>query len=46
MIRNLREERLASIEGHTVTVWDLEALTRLAGFENTYLVSKKIPGLS
>ena len=45
MVRNLREERLANIEGHIVTIHDLESLTRIAGFEDTYLTPKKIPGL-
>ena len=46
MIRNLREEGLASIEEHKVTIHDMESLVRLAGFEGTYLSRHKIPGLS
>ncbi len=46
MIRNLREEGLAAVNGHLVTIHDMEALIRLAGFESTYLVSRTIPGLS
>jgi CRP-like cAMP-binding protein len=46
MIRNLREEGLASIEEHKVTIHDMESLVRLAGFEDTYLSRYKIPGLS
>ena len=46
MIRNLREEGLASIQEHKVTIHDMESLVRLAGFEDTYLSRYKIPGLS
>lgn len=46
MIRNLREEGLASIEEHRVTIHDMESLVNLAGFENTYLSRHKIPGLT
>lgn len=46
MIRKLREEGLANIEEHIVTIRDSESLIRLAGFEDTYLVTNKIPGLS
>ena len=46
MIRNLREEGLASIEEHKITIHDMESLVRLAGFEDTYLSRHKIPGLS
>jgi len=45
MVRNLRQEGLASIEGHVITIRDLDSLVRLAGFEDTYLVPKVIPGL-
>jgi DNA-binding transcriptional regulator LsrR (DeoR family) len=45
MIRILREEGLASIESHAVTIHDIDSLAQLAGFENTYLTHKKIPGL-
>jgi DNA-binding transcriptional regulator LsrR (DeoR family) len=45
MVRNLREEGLASIEGHILTIRDLDSLVRLAGFEDTYLVARTIPGL-
>jgi hypothetical protein len=46
MIRNLREEGLASIQEHTVAIHDMDSLVRLAGFEDTYLSRHKIPGLS
>jgi CRP-like cAMP-binding protein len=46
MIRNLREEGLASIQEHKVTIHDMESLVRLAGFEDTYLSRHKIAGLS
>jgi CRP-like cAMP-binding protein len=46
MIRNLREEGLAKIEEHRVTVQDMESLVRLAGFEDTYLTRHEIPGLN
>jgi CRP-like cAMP-binding protein len=45
MVRNLREEGLASIEEHTITIHDLDSLARLAGFENLYLTRQRIPGL-
>lgn len=45
MIRNLREEGLATIEEHRVVVRDMESLVRLAGFEETYLTRHEIPGL-
>jgi CRP-like cAMP-binding protein len=45
MIRNLREEGLATIEEHRVAIHDMESLVRLAGFEDTYLTRHQIPGL-
>lgn len=45
MLRNLREEGLATIEEHRVAIHDMEAVVRLAGFEGTYLSSHEIPGL-
>jgi CRP-like cAMP-binding protein len=46
MIRNLREEGLASVEVHKVTIHDMDALVRLAGFEEIYLSQARIPGLA
>jgi CRP-like cAMP-binding protein len=45
MLRSLREERLVTIEGHRLTVTDLESLTMLAGFDDDYLARSGIPGL-
>lgn len=45
MIRNLREEGLASIEAHRVVIQDFEALARLAAFEASYLSPQRIPSL-
>jgi CRP-like cAMP-binding protein len=46
MMRNLREEGLASFEEHKVTIHDMESLVRLASFEDIYLSRHKIPGLT
>jgi DNA-binding transcriptional ArsR family regulator len=45
MLRSLREEGLVTIEGHRLTVKDLESLTLLAGFDGDYLARSRIPGL-
>jgi hypothetical protein len=45
MLRSLREEGLVTIEGHRLTVIDLESLTLLAGFDGDYLARSRIPGL-
>ena len=45
MIRSLRDEGLATIEGQRVTIHDLPALSALAGFDERYLVRRPIPGL-
>jgi CRP-like cAMP-binding protein len=45
MLRSLREEGLVTIEGHRLTVVDVESLTLLAGFEGDYLARSRIPGL-
>src|ERR1044071_8107471 len=44
MLRCMREERLVTIEGHRLTVTDLESLTVLAGFDGDYLARFRIPG--
>jgi CRP-like cAMP-binding protein len=45
MIRSLRDEGLATIEGQRVTIHDVAALSALAGFDERYLVRRPIPGL-
>jgi CRP-like cAMP-binding protein len=45
MIRCLREEGLATIEGQRVAIHDLASLSTLAGFEERYLTRQRIPGL-
>jgi CRP-like cAMP-binding protein len=45
LLRLLREEGLITIDGHRLTVIDLESLTQLAGFEKAYLAQSRIPGL-
>lgn len=45
MIRSLRDESLATIEGQRVTVIDMAALSALAGFDERYLTRQPIPGL-
>lgn len=45
MIRNLRDEGLATIEGQRVVIHDLAALSTLAGFDERYLTRRPIPGL-
>lgn len=37
LLRLLREEGLITIDGHRLTVIDLESLTQLAGLEKAYL---------
>ena len=44
MLRCMRDERLVTIEGHRLTVIDLESLTVLAGFDGDYLARCRIPG--
>lgn len=44
MLRCMREERLVTIEGHRLTVIDLESLTVLAGFDGDYLARFRLPG--
>jgi len=46
MLRSMREEGLVRIDGHCLTVTDLESLTVLAGFEGDYLARSRIPGLA
>ena len=45
MIRCLRDEGLATIEGQRVNIHDLVSLSALAGFEECYLARRPIPGL-
>jgi CRP-like cAMP-binding protein len=45
LLRCLREEGLVTVQGHRLTVTDLESLTVLAGFETEYLTVSRIPGL-
>jgi CRP-like cAMP-binding protein len=45
MIRTLRDEGLATMEGQRVVIHDLPALSALAGFDERYLVRRPIPGL-
>ena len=45
MIRSLRDEGLATIEGQRVVVHDIASLSALAGFEDRYLSRQRIPGL-
>ena len=45
MIRSLRDEGLATIEGQRVVIHDLAALSALAGFDERYLTRRPIPGL-
>src|SRR5215208_8462910 len=42
MLRLMREEGLVSIDGHRLTVTDLESLTVLAGFDGDYLIQTRI----
>lgn len=46
MIRSLRDEGLATIEGQRVVVHDIAALSSLAGFDERYLSRRQIPGLA
>lgn len=45
MIRSLRDEGLATIEGQRVVIHDIAALSALAGFDECYLTRRPIPGL-
>lgn len=45
MIRCLRDEGLATIEGQRVVIQDLPGLSALAGFDERYLTRRPIPGL-
>ena len=45
MIRTLRDEGLATVEGQRVVIHDLPALSALAGFDERYLMRRPIPGL-
>ena len=45
LLRFLREEGLITIDGHRLTVIDLDPLTQFAGFEKAYLGQGRIPGL-
>jgi CRP-like cAMP-binding protein len=45
MIRCLRDEGLATVEGQRVVIHDLASLSTLAGFEERYLTRQRIPGL-
>lgn len=45
MIRCLREEGLATIEGSHVVIHDVAALESLAGFDERYYTPQPIPGL-
>lgn len=45
MIRSLRDEGLATIEGQRVVIHDVAALSALAGFDERYLTRRPIPGL-
>jgi CRP-like cAMP-binding protein len=45
MVRCLRDEGLATIEGHRVVIHDLASLSTLAGFDEHYLTRRPIPGL-
>lgn len=44
MIRCLREEHLVTIEDQHVVIHDIESLSSLAGFEESYLTPRRIPG--
>jgi CRP-like cAMP-binding protein len=44
-LRQLREDGLASIEAHQVTIRDVEALSALADFERSYLGRFRMPDL-
>ena len=46
MLRLMREEGLINIEGHRLTVLDLESLTLLASFDEDYLKQGRIPDLA
>ena len=46
MLRLLREEGLIGLDGHRLTVLDLESLTLLASFDGDYLTQGRIPDLA
>ncbi len=46
MLRLMREEGLIDLDGHRLTVLDLESLTLLASFDGDYLKQGRIPGLA
>jgi CRP-like cAMP-binding protein len=46
MVRSLREEGLASIEGRAVVIHDMTGLAVLARFEDHYLAAEPIPDLT
>lgn len=45
MIRSLRDEGLATIDGQRVVVHNVAGLSALAGFDERYLTRQQIPGL-
>lgn len=45
MIRDLRREGLATIDGQQVVIRDLASLLTLAGFDERYLRPKPVPGM-
>ena len=44
-LRQLRDDELVSIEEHMVIIKDVEALSALADFEQSYLGHFRLPGL-
>jgi DNA-binding transcriptional regulator LsrR (DeoR family) len=44
-LRQLRDDELVSIEEHIVIIKDVEALSALADFDNSYLGQFRSPGL-
>jgi DNA-binding transcriptional regulator LsrR (DeoR family) len=44
-LRQLRDDELVSIEEHMVIIKDVEALSALADFEQSYLGRFRLPGL-
>lgn len=46
MLRSLRDEGLATIEGQRVVIQDVAGLSALAGFDERYLSRRPIPGLA
>ena len=45
MLRLMRDEGMIGIEGHRLTVLDLESLTLLASFDGDYLMRGRIPDM-